>query len=278
MPKGSDVPVTPTVVKWALDESGFTPKAVAQAIDVPYETVRAWTTGELRPKVTELRAFAQWLNRPLATFLLPAPPPSSLPAVQFRSVPRSDRRAPYPGERLRLREAARLQTVLSWINRELQRSAVALPRLKITGDPKAAAAATRIRLGVTSEVQQSWRSPSAALEGWRSALEDSGVFVLMLPLGEELCRGFSLWEEYAPLIAANTAWNIEARIFTLFHEYGHLLTRTSSACAEASARRTVANDDPAERWCEQFASAVIIPAADLKRYLNRPGIAGGSNG
>jgi len=87
VPKGSDVPVTPTVVKWALDESGFTPKAVAQAIDVPYETVRAWTTGELRPKLTELRAFAQWLNRPLATFLLPAPPPSSLPAVQFRSVP-----------------------------------------------------------------------------------------------------------------------------------------------------------------------------------------------
>jgi len=96
----------------------------------------------------------------------------------------------------------------------------------------------------------------------------------MLPLGEELCRGFSLWEEYAALIAANTAWNIEARIFTLFHEYGHLLTRTSSACAEASARRTVANDDPAERWCEQFASAVIIPPADLKRYLVSRGLSG----
>jgi Zn-dependent peptidase ImmA (M78 family)/transcriptional regulator with XRE-family HTH domain len=274
VPMGSAVPVTPAVIKWSLDESGYTLKAVAQAIRVPYENLRAWTTGESSPKLTELRAFAQWLNRPLATFLLPAPPPSSLPAVKFRSVPRSENRAPYPGERLRLREAGRLQTVLSWINRELQRSPIDLPRLRITADPKAAAEATRIRLGITHELQLSWRSPSAALEGWRSALEDSGVFVLMLPLGEELCRGFSLWEEHAPLVAANTAWNTEARIFTLFHEYGHLLTRTSSACVEGSARRTVANDDPAERWCERFASAVIIPPADLQVYLVHRGLSG----
>lgn len=274
MPPGNAVPTTPAVVRWAVDESGYTFRALAQAIGVSEATLEGWTTGQISPRLTELRALAERLNRPVATFLLPAPPRSSAPNVQFRSVPKSERRPLYPGERVRLREAARLQSILSWINRELQRRSVPLPRLRTTADPKRAASDTRDRLGITAEAQQSWRSPAAALQAWRSAIEDSGVFVLMLPLGEELCRGFSLWDENAPLIAVNTSWNAEARIFTLFHEYAHLLTRTPSACVEGPGRRTIANDDPEERWCERFASAVIIPPDALRRHLMSRGWTG----
>jgi Zn-dependent peptidase ImmA (M78 family) len=267
MPAGTSVPVTPALVEWAINQSGYTLDAVAVAIRVPSETLKAWIRGQAKPNLGELRRLATLLGRPLAAFLLPAPPRELSPSlVEFRG-PQKDCRKLHPVELQRLREAARLQRILAWINRELHGPPVSLPQLTTSADPLPAAAETRSRLGITTERQRAWRSSSAALQDLREAIERSGVFVLMLPLGEEACRGFSLWDEHAPLIAVNTAWNAESRAFTLFHEYAHLLTRTPSACLEGPLRRPSSREDPAERWCERFAAAVLLPPEELRRYL-----------
>jgi Zn-dependent peptidase ImmA (M78 family) len=285
MPKGapSTVPVTPAVVQWAIDESGYTLENLATAIQVPPEKLQAWARGTDRPKLGELRDLAKQLDRPVATFLLPQPPERSLPSVEFRSTPNGGPgRELYPIELRRLREAARLQRILSWIHRELNLPPIQLPHLRTTSDPVVAAAETRRRLRVTIEDQRSWTSSHRALGAWRAALEESGVFVFMLSMTEDACRGFSLWDDYAPLIAVHTALTPEARAFTLFHEYAHLLTRTPSACIEAPApargvntkgrRRPARHDDPAERWCERFAAAVLLPPDELQDYLATQGV------
>jgi Zn-dependent peptidase ImmA (M78 family) len=76
-----------------------------------------------------------------------------------------------------------------------------------------------------------------------------------------------LWDDRAPVIAINTAWNDEARTFTFFHEMGHLLTRTNSACTTAPPQAVSGAWDPAERWCERFAAAVLVPEGALRRLL-----------
>ena len=84
-------------------------------------------------------------------------------------------------------------------------------------------------------------------------------------LGKDSCNGFSLWHELAPVIAVSSAWREEARIFTLFHELGHLITRSNSACIE---RRVHARPkDPVERWCELFAASVLLPRTAVERFL-----------
>jgi IrrE N-terminal-like domain len=93
------------------------------------------------------------------------------------------------------------------------------------------------------------------------------VLVLMLPMGEESCRGFSIWDDAAPLIAINTAWLPEARVFTLFHELAHLATKTNSACAEDAASGSTTGDR-VERWCERVAAAVLVPEDGLSRVLS----------
>lgn len=111
--------------------------------------------------------------------------------------------------------------------------------------------------------QKAWKSPSVAFETWRSAVGHIGVTVVQFSMGLDACRGFSIWDERSPLVAVNTAWPDEARIFTLFHEVGHLLTRTDSACATAPMAPQAG--DPTERWCETFAAAVLIPSAALSQ-------------
>lgn len=265
------MPVTPSVMRWAVDESGYPLEELAAATGVTSATIESWRAGASQPSLTHLRALASKLKRPLAAFLLPHPPRLPVPALEFRRAPGEQRRHLNPDERRLVRSAARLQRVLSWINRELQRPQVGLPRASIKASAESAAVETRDRLKAAGLDPQSQPSSSAAFQWWRSALEQSGVFVLMLPMGAEACRGFSLWDDDAPLVAVNTAWSAEARTFTLFHEYGHLLTRTNSACLEGTHHRASAQSDAVERWCEQFAAAAILPLADLQQVLSSHG-------
>jgi Zn-dependent peptidase ImmA (M78 family)/DNA-binding XRE family transcriptional regulator len=269
MGRATTVPVTPAVVAWAIRESGFSIDRLAEAVGLSAKALNDWSSGTSQPRLTQLRVLAAKLKRPLAVFLLPAPPISLVPAVQFRRSAASRRSALNPEERRRLREAARLQRILSWMGRELTEAIPAVPHASTSDDPTIIAQRVRARLALTVKDQVSWSSGSAALHAWRDALEDSGVSVLMLSIGENSCRGFSLWDERVPVIAINTSWNAEARIFTLFHEYGHLLTRTNSACLEGTVRRAATQSDSVERWCERFAAAVLLPSEDLRKYAER---------
>lgn len=116
---------------------------------------------------------------------------------------------------------------------------------------------------------KTWRTHAQAFSAWRAALEASGVLVFVFPLGEGAARGFSIWDDDVPVIAVNSAWNHAARIDTLFHEYGHLLTRTSSVCLNPAGPRLAKPTDPAERWCEEFAAAALLPWADVVAILRK---------
>ena len=262
------VPVTAAVVDWAIRESGYSPEDLAKQLRIPLEKLRAWATGSAQPGFTELRKLAAKLKRPVAAFLLPAPPVSIQPAVAFRSPPGTARRELSPVERRYLREARRLQQFLSWVAKELGEPPVVLPRERLDHDAAHAATRVRARLGITITEQERWPSPSAAFAAWRDALENAGVLVFAFSMGTDSCRGFSLWDDYAPILAVNTAWLPSARVFTLFPEYGHLATRTDSACLQGVRRVTSLPSDSPERWCEEFAAAVLMPADAVGRYVD----------
>jgi Zn-dependent peptidase ImmA (M78 family)/transcriptional regulator with XRE-family HTH domain len=261
------VPITPSVLRWAIDESGFDEHVVAEKVDVNPDTLAAWLGGSEKPTLTKFKRLAEVLKRPSATLLRPEPPKTRSVNVEFRHPPEVDDRDLTPEERFRLREAGRLQRGMSWITRELGDSSSPLPRADRSSDPERTAARLRSFLGVSIEAQLAWKSNSVALRAWRDAFEAIGIAVLALPLGKTSSRGFSLWDDAAPVIAYNTHWNPAARIFTLGHELGHLVTRTNSMCAERATyvQRPIADDN--ERWCEAFSAALLLPWADVEAFL-----------
>jgi len=253
----AEVPINPAVLAWALTESGAELDDVASDIGVDSAEFRAWLSGERYPGLTQLRALGKRLHRQTAVFLLPKPPHQPSRHVQFRHPIGAKRGRPLTEtERRFLRRATRIQEAERWLAAELERDDPTLPEARTTNDAESVAALWRDRLGVSIDAQTRCSSASAAFDMWRNAVEAVGVTVLQLSMGSDSCRGFSLSDERAPLIAVNTAWTDEARIFTLFHEFGHLLTRTDSACAAAPME---AHGDALERWCEAFAAALLIP-------------------
>jgi Zn-dependent peptidase ImmA (M78 family)/transcriptional regulator with XRE-family HTH domain len=266
MTRSNSVPITPTVLRWAVDESGYSASEVAQAAGVELPAFTKWLRGQSLPTLGQARAVASKLKRPLATFLLPSPPKVALPSVEFRRPGKGGRRQLNPVERLRLREAGRLQTFFEWINEELRVEPPRLKRFSTTSDPEDAALFARNTLGLSIDEQLGFSSTSAAWHAWRDAVERAGVYVVVFPMGLESCRGFSIWNERAPLIAINSSWSQEARTFTLLHEFAHLLSRTNSACLEVPAR-SASQGDAVERWCEKVAALVLIPDAALKDFI-----------
>jgi Zn-dependent peptidase ImmA (M78 family)/transcriptional regulator with XRE-family HTH domain len=268
MAKPTLVPITPEVLDWAIRESGYSADEVADRANVPRGELRAWVRQEAKPTLTQTRSLAKALKRTPSTFLLPRAPESPPLPAEFRHAPGSHRTKPTFEERRYLREAHRIQQVMKWLVRELGEPHQSLPAYTLDSDVEQVGQSARRRLlPLLPTPVNSWRTHGQAFHAWRTALEASGVLVFVFPMGDDSARGFSLWDDDAPLIAVSSAWNHAARVYTLFHEYGHLLTRTSSVCLDRIGLKISRPTDPAERWCEEFAAAALLPWSGVAKVL-----------
>ncbi len=272
MTRERKVPITPAVLRWAIDASGYSDDEIAVKLKLHPSHLKHWLRGDDKPALTYFRELARLLRRPSATFFLPGPPSESLAPVQYRPAPGDRPRSLLPEEHVRLREAERLQRAVAWLGAELQQPEPRVPRVPAATSADHAAEEARALLAVTLQEQQGWSSPSTAQRAWRDAFERLGILVLSLPMGARAARGFSIWHERAPLIAVNTHWNAAARVFTMLHELGHLMTRTSSICAELGRRRRTPPGADIERWCERFAAGVLMPGSAVEDTLAKAGI------
>lgn len=268
MARGTKVPITPSVLNWAIAESGYSTEEIANRLGEPSELVLSWKNGDSVPLLSQFRRLISILKRPAATFFLPEPPQIHNIHIEFRGSKEKDRRPLNPKERQLIRQARRLQENLSWLNKEFAEKRPRLLKTTISSHVESTANDIRSDLGIGVAKQLGWHSSTEAFKEWRSTLEREGIFVFLFPIGKNSCRGFSLFDPYAPIIAVNTAWNNEARIFTLFHELGHLITRTDSACKRGGNFALTKTSDKTERWCEKFAANVLLPWNAVKRFIS----------
>ncbi len=248
-----EAPVTPEVVKWAIDESGMSVEELAARLRVASTVVAAWANGQDKPTKGQLTQLAEKLKRPRAMFFLPgAPSGRSLPDGLRAAAGVRDRPSLGFRERLWIRRAQRLQSlVASFVEHDVH-----VPTADQAESPQVVAERLRKWLGVNWEIQSEWTNPYQAFRSWREAVEASGVAVLALPMQKEGIRGFALRNPRLPLVAVNTADIHEARCFTLFHELAHLALGSDSSCADRNRGGT-------ERWCDRVASHALIPREQL---------------
>jgi len=175
---------------------------------------------------------------------------------------------PRPDTLLAIREARRVQRYVSELvgdDPELLRHPD-IPTASVTEDPEDRGLRERQRSGVTMQRIRGWKPYRDAFGRWRAIVQEMGILVLQKNMPWEDCRGFSLWETgTVPMIVVNSEDAFNGRIFTLFHEYAHLMLRQTGTCVAA-----VQNETPKgriERWSDSFAAAFLVPADDLRRAI-----------
>lgn len=262
--------ITGSVLTWAIDESGLSRNEVADKLNVDVSDIESWEGETARPSKGNLTALAKTLHRPSAVFYLPEPPLDYSLDPAFRKSPSLGQHELSSKELLQIREASRLQGILSWVQQDADEPTVALPHFDESKSPEEAATAIRKFIGVSIEEQLEWNSAAQALSSWRKSLEELGVIALQLSLGRAGIRGFAIWDDYAPIVAVNSSYHPTARIYTLFHEVGHLILRGSSPCHNfQSPSEPEVNP---ERWCERFSAAFLMPATSFKALADHRGI------
>ena len=256
------VPINGSVLRWAREEVGLSEAAFAEAVKAEPAEVVAWESGEASPSKGAFTKIVEVLKRPSAVFFLPKPPVAAGLPTSLRNAPGLGSHKLDQAEVRQIRWARRLQDVVGWALRDAGEPSVDFPRYSFDDDPIEVAATERARTEVTPAEQLEWDNASEAFRVWRGVLEARGVLVLQLSIGKGNVRGFSAWDDHAPLVAVNTSYHPTARIFTLFHELAHLLTRSDAACL----RFILPNDRDSEleRWCERFAAAFLIPPDSLR--------------
>lgn len=256
------VSVNPAVLKWARESSGVGIEEVAKRVRTSVETVARWESGERQPTLRILEELAAFYKRPLAIFFLPEPPQEPPLPHDFRVLPGKESLPLSKETRLAIREARRLQTIAMELMKEMEREVkVEIGKTTLKANPEEVAANERKRFGISIEEQLGWRDRYMAFHKWRQAIERLNVLVFQLRMPLEEARGFSLLDGKLPVIVVNAYDAIYARIFTLFHEYAHLLLGTSGVCLPNEG--SVAEAIEVESFCNHFAGAFLVPKDTL---------------
>lgn len=257
------VAIKPTVLRWARESAGWTMQESSYKLGISPETLRKWESGERQPTLSSLQVLASCFKRPLAALFLPQPPPEPAPPTDFR-VLRRRTRALSKETHLGIRRAQRLQTVARELMAGVGRDpASRITKATVSADVEEVAKIERKELGIDIDEQFDWRSPHEAFETWRYGVEQRNILVFRFSLPLSDARGFSLTENEPFAVVVNSADTIHARIFTLFHEYGHLVLHQQGICVPDAIFKATDRTTKIESWCNQFAGALLVPREAL---------------
>lgn len=264
MPKSITVEINPEVLKWLRESSGWTFEDVSKRLKTNVEAVKEFELGTKRPTLRQLKELSLAFNRPLAAFLLSKPKEEKPLPKDYRMLP--NKRGVFDKKTmLAIRKARSLQSISKELSSNIKyETKPKIERAKITDNPEVISRKYREMFGLTEERQRKFRDAYQLFNYLRDTLEDMNILIFQISMPVEDARGFSLSDDLPAIIVVNTKDSIEARLFSLVHEFAHvMLGETVIDCPELS----IIIKDNTEKWCDEFASSFLLPKEAAKRLF-----------
>ena len=254
--------INPDILVWARKRLNADPALIARRAGTSLDIYEQWENGGKRPTIKQLQKVAKQLRRPVSHFYLEDYPDEPEPRLEMRRVfggnPKKDT---FEFSR-EVQDCMRRREIALQLYASLGEEPAQLPEtFDIEEDPEAVGDAVRYGvLNIDDETQSSWRGRYEALRKWREALERAGVLSFQIS-GVELseARGFAFAKRPLPIAAFNSKDSVRGRIFTLLHEFAHILLGRSTLHSEAP----FASKDRTESWCNRVAAVILVPKSDL---------------
>ena len=266
------VEVKPELIRWARERAGID----MDVLTGRFPQFKSWERGEIRPTLKQIERFAKATYTPIGFLFLQEPPVERVPIPDFRTV---------GGERIERTSPNLLDTIYicqqrqEWY-RDFARSVGEEPRsfvgsAKMTSDIEAIA--ETIRRALRFDLGQRQRIPtwSGALQLFIEQADVLGILVMnsgvvlnnnRRHLDPDEFRGFTIVDDFAPLVFLNGADTKAAQMFTLAHELVHVWIG-QSALSDTQASRLPEHE--IERWCNQVAAELLVPLAVLRAEYRR---------
>lgn len=259
------VTVSKEMYLWAIKRAGY---AVDEFLQT-HPDVAMYIDGEKKPTVKQLDAFASRVHVPVAFLMLPTPPVETSPIPMFRGKAGNGKF-----------DLNVYQTVLDvqgrqeWLSDYLAENELDqcpfVGKYDIRIPVKEMAEIIRKHLGLEIDWMMEFNRPEGAINHFVERIEDTGICVFFngivgndthRALDVEECRGFALvGETNAPMIFVNNRDSKNAQMFTLAHEFTHVLVGVSAGYAGFEGEY----HDLVESYCDRVAAEFLVPDEILR--------------
>ncbi len=265
MSKRIEAIVKPDLLIWARESAGFTKEGASHKLGVKLRKLEDWETGTSRPTIKQLRKVGQLYKRPIAVFYLDEKPIDFQPLHDFRRISGTIGFQQQVQLNFEIRQAIyRRQVALNLIEDLYGEPPRFKHEISITDDPELVGSQIRDILKVDSEKQKKVSGKYGAFNLWRAAIESAGVLVFQ-STGVDVAemRGFSINEFSLPVIVLNSGDTPNGRIFTLLHEFAHIMLKEGGICDLNEDYDLPPEKQRIEIFCNHVAGAALIPKQEL---------------
>jgi Zn-dependent peptidase ImmA (M78 family) len=224
----------------------LTGKGLAELARVSAITVSRLENGENQPDEETIARLGRALHYPMEFFFDDDPEEVDTSAVSFRSLTKMSAK-----ERDAAIAAGSLGLQLTdWVESEFRLPKANVLDLSYETDPEVAAGSLR----------QFWSLGEKPIGNVLGLLEVNGVRVFSLAENTATVDAFSFWRNERPFVFLNNFKTAEHSIWDSVHELGHLAMHRHGGTQPSR---------PAEREANQFASAFLMPANDVRGRMPR---------
>lgn len=256
MLEGNSALIVPDQLRIAREDLALSLDEAAKRLGVPVAQLDRWEKGLEEPSLQHVWQLARLYGRGADYFLKQA---SRLPdRLNFRVTPVSATRdLPLEVRQVLMRfdELCRAEAELE---RTLQRGRDVLVEMYTNG---------RTADDLANSERERLRLRDRPIPDLRGLLTRQGVRVFELPIPGNALAGVSWFHrEYGPCVLVNALDKKGRRVFTLAHEYAHLIR------SEAPTACDLVLDTTEERFASRFAAVFLMPATRVRSdFLSRVG-------
>ncbi|MEO0300200.1 MAG: XRE family transcriptional regulator [candidate division WOR-3 bacterium] len=247
-----------------LKKAHFQPITANQLIE--------WEKGEAQPDLVHLETLSEIYNCPVGYFFLDNLPEETLP-LSHRGLSHDK-----PLSYLTHISLKKFYEVATFTVELIEKFDISV-EVKITPNRipldysliEEIAEEERKKIGWDEKIREKLRNEREAFEWWRKKLENLGIFCLEFKLNPKEVRGASIWLKNYPFILVNHE-DFEAfsgRIFTLIHEYVHLISENEGIICDFRGKMRGENPEP---FVNKLSARILLSYQDLERQLNKLGL------
>lgn len=258
------VPVDRETIIWARKRCNLSIDQAASLLKLEFDQLSKIENGDVLPSAALFRRMAAAYLLPEATLLGVVPANEQPLPKDFRSFEGSRVELSYETILAVRRVQARQEAIASLAELDDEIVAPEIPIHSLKENPDDLGASFRREFGFPI-VDQLRQTTGKTFQRWRIMVEDLGVSVYVEPLGPDDSRGVSLFfNPFPAIIIDQNEKSTGARLFTLFHELGHLFVR-QTGISNFSPRNQV------ERFCNRFAAAFLMPREAVEAVFDLTG-------
>jgi len=262
--------IPPDILLWAIESSGNS----IETLSGYFPTLQKWIDGDLHPTIKQLELFSKKIHIPLGFLFLKEAPKRDIFLGEFRTIKNQLIQKPSMELINTIQDMDQKQRWMRDYRLDIGYNSLDyIGQLNDNVSIEDSAAFIRNLLSLEVGWQTRYNKIEDALKFLRNQLEKAGVLVMRngiargnthRKLNVNEFRAFILVDDIAPLIFINSTDSKNAQIFSLIHEFCHLVYNSEHISTEPMGAST----KEIERVCNRVTAEVLFPTSLLCEKWN----------